>query len=365
MRKSILTLTACLLFVTLVMPLRASELRGLWVDAWHPGFKTPEETTAMVNKARDCNFNTIFVQVRRGGDVYYRSKIEPMASDAAKDYDPLADVITKAHAAGLKVHAWIVVYRVYHDHPEVKPSPDQVYSKHPKWLTKDIGGNVTIGEWRYLDPAIPEVKAYLAGVVQEIAQNYDVDGIHLDRFAYPNRESGYSDAAVDAFNKSRGKTGTPKADDPDWCQWRRDQVTELLGIMRDKLIAKPKVRLSAAVSPNLKEAQWHRLEDWTEWVRSGKLDFAVPMLFARDLRTFETGVKELVSVGGKVYIGQGAWKMESKVTLDQIASARKLGAKGIVIYNYDSSATAKSGESTPLMDQLIAVPFASKADAPD
>ncbi len=89
----------------------SAEMRGMWADAWHEGFWTPEQTTAMVNKAKESNINVLFVQVRKRGNVFYQSRIEPMSKDVAAGYDPLADVITKAHAAGIQVHAWLVAYQ--------------------------------------------------------------------------------------------------------------------------------------------------------------------------------------------------------------------------------------------------------------
>ena len=93
----------------------AAEMRGLWVDAFHPGFKTAAETTEMVAKAKNAGFNAVFVQVRKRGDAYYTPTIEPRATDLSADYDPLADVIAKAHAAGLEVHAWVSALDVFVD----------------------------------------------------------------------------------------------------------------------------------------------------------------------------------------------------------------------------------------------------------
>lgn len=83
----------------------SAEFRGLYVDAFHPGFKTHEEVTQLVSAAKEANLNALLVQVRKRDDAYYNSNIEPKASDIAADYDPLADIITQAHAVGLQVHA--------------------------------------------------------------------------------------------------------------------------------------------------------------------------------------------------------------------------------------------------------------------
>ena len=68
----------------------ADELRGLWVDAFHDGIKTPAQTAQLVADARAGNFNALFVQVRKRGDAYYQSTLEPKATDISPaGYDPM------------------------------------------------------------------------------------------------------------------------------------------------------------------------------------------------------------------------------------------------------------------------------------
>src|SRR5207244_2287286 len=57
------------------------ELRAVWVDAFHDGFKTPQQVDDLVAWARDANLNALFVQVRRRGDAYYLKSFEPRAED--------------------------------------------------------------------------------------------------------------------------------------------------------------------------------------------------------------------------------------------------------------------------------------------
>src|SRR5450759_3123646 len=92
-----------LLLVILAAPVCAAQFRAFWVDAWHSGFENATATQAMVNYAVGCHANAIFVEVRKRGDAYYTSSYEPRATSVtpAAGYDCLADICTKAHAAGL------------------------------------------------------------------------------------------------------------------------------------------------------------------------------------------------------------------------------------------------------------------------
>jgi uncharacterized lipoprotein YddW (UPF0748 family) len=344
------------LFVCGIALAGAAELRGLWVDSFHPGFRKPAQTTMMVARAKECHFNAIFVQVRRRGDVYYKSAIEPMAPDVEAGYDPLADIVKQAHAAGIQVHAWIAVYEVYHDTAEVKATPGQVHLAHASWLMKDEYGKTLFpGEKVYLDPGLPEVRQYLAGIAAEIAEKYEVDGIHLDLVRYPNPQSGYNEASVAKFRDETKSTGQPKPDDKAWGDWRRTQVTEFVRLTKEKLKQNSRpVKLSASVFGNTTDAYSNRFQDWPGWIKSGILDFAVPMVFATDNRVFSATVADDIKAGGakNVYIGQGGWRLPAAKSVEQIGIARKAGAQGILLYNYCLCQEPVQGDSVSLMDTL-------------
>src|SRR5260370_41150950 len=58
-------------------PMDPPELRAVWVDAFHDGFKTPAQVDDLLAWARSANLNAVFVQVRRRGDAYYVKSFEP------------------------------------------------------------------------------------------------------------------------------------------------------------------------------------------------------------------------------------------------------------------------------------------------
>lgn len=363
MRRTVIsTLLGCLL-MTLVLPLSASGMRGLWVDAFHPGFKSSAEASKMVAKAKECGFNSLFVQVRRRGDVYYRSAIEPMALDVEPGYDPLADVIIEAHAAGMQVHAWITVYEVYHDTKWTKPVAGQVHMVHPEWLMKDDRGKTKFAKGRvYLDPGLPAVREYLVGIVEEIVNNYDVDGIHLDAVRYPGEESGYNEGSVLRFNQENSTHGNPKHDDKKWNDWRRAQVTELVRLVKNTVKSAEKgIELSACVSSNQTDAYFARYQDWPSWLRTGLLDFVVPTVFPIDDRVFKAETDDLLKTAGSktVYIGQGGWRLASQRSVAQIQMALDAGAPGIVVYSYYYCSQIKPEDNTSLLDTLKSGLFAN------
>jgi uncharacterized lipoprotein YddW (UPF0748 family) len=140
------------------------------------------------------------------------------------------------------------------------------------------------------------VADHLVGLVTNLVQRYDVDGLHLDRFRYyeGGRRWGYNPASVVRFDMQYGRAGNPDPNDPLWNQFRRDQLTETLRRIRESVLAaRPGLKLSAAVIPwgngPQTEADWHRtdayasvFQDWRAWLEQGLIDQAYLMVYYRE-----------------------------------------------------------------------------------
>src|SRR5229473_1868093 len=102
---------------SLAEPLDPPELRAVWVDAFHDGFKTPAQVDDLVAWARSANLNALFVQVRRRGDAYYVRSFEPRTEDPdlAPGFDALQYLIDRAHQGPqrLQVHAWLATLPIW------------------------------------------------------------------------------------------------------------------------------------------------------------------------------------------------------------------------------------------------------------
>lgn len=359
-------LAALGLFISLT-DAQSAEFRGLYVDAFHPGFKSHDQVTQMVNAAKSANFNALIVQVRKRGDAYYKSAIEPRAADIAADFDPLADIIAQAHAAGLEVHAWLSMYEVMQDSKWYSPAPNHVYNAHKDWLMTDRAGNTTLDHKKvYLDPGVLAVQDHFVSIITDILAKYAVDGIHLDNIRYPNRASGYADESVSRFNRELRRTGTPDESDEAWCQWRRDQITNLVRRVRDAILsAKPEVKLSASVMPDTGIAGRVFLQEWDIWTRDGLVDFVVPMGYIMGDSMSGLALKLLSSAKERhVYIGIGAYRISPQLAIKHIKDARAAGAIGLVLYSYHYlGPNSPVGSHTRLADLSGSV-FAEPADMP-
>ena len=345
-----------------------TEFRGLYVDAFHPGIKTHEEVTQMVNAAKAANFDALFVQVRKRGDAYYNSKIEPKALDIAPDYDPLADVIQQAHAAGLEVHAWLTVYEVSLDSKWFKCPSNSVSLTHPEWLMCLRDGNVKLANNKiWVDPGIPAVQDHFVATVLDLLENYDIDGVHLDNVRYPDIKSGYNASSVQRFGSEKGLTGIPADSDVAWCEWRCKQVTDLIRKLKSSLSAtKPHLKLSASVcSESPKIAREVFLQEWDVWTKEELVDFVVPMLFITADRMPRYAAQALAAASTRaVYVGVGAYRLPADLTEKHILDVRAAGAQGIVVYSYHYLRSDVSSAACAKLSDLRSSVFAEAATIP-
>lgn len=278
----------------------AQQHRGFWADAFHAGFKSPAEVDKMIEGVAAAKGNAIFAEVRRRADSYYLRSQEPPAEDA--DYDPGFDalqyMIDRAHARGIEVHAWFPVYPLWQAGAAPPKNPAHPWFKHgpnakgdDMWMTIGSNGNVSTS----LDPGHPDVMRYLADLILAVANNYNVDGLHLDYIRYPEDANyGWNPKAVERFQRLQNRTGSPSATDPKWADFRREQVTDLVRQLYLRSYAiRPAVKMSAAVITwgngvtsdsefQTKDAYSRVFQDWRGWMEEGILDLALPMNYFAD-----------------------------------------------------------------------------------
>lgn len=390
---------ASLLVITGLLP-RASaespEVRALWV--LRSSLTSPASIESLVRTAHDQGFNTLLVQVRGRGDAYYRSGIEPRAADLASEpasFDPLATVLTDAHRAGIRVHAWVSL-NLISSAVELPASRDHVVYTHPDWLmvprpiaqelqhvdpfnpgyagriSRWTRGELDRVEGLYSSPLVPAAAAYTERVISDLARRYEVDGVHLDYARFPGPEFDYSRFAIAEFRASvrdelgadvRKTLDAQQVDDlfayPDalpqqWAAFRRARLTALVSGIRDAVHdARPHAMLTVAVVPDPQEAIDQRLQDWQSWIETGLVDAICPMAYAQDPARFAAQISAARAAAGPhtVWAGIGAYRLPPTQTVEDIQTARKLGAAGIVLFSYDSL----TGPTPPAPDYLATV----------
>ena len=355
--------------------------RGLWVlcQGSQRVLDHSEAIPRLIEDASALGATDLFVQVYRGGRAWFDSSLAdagPYRSlREANGVDTLAALLTHAHAAELRVHAWVNVLsladnrraplietlgrdavlvdqrgRSILDYPKLDvPPPDRSYYR--------MG---TPAVW--IDPAAPGVAAHLAETFGELLAHYPgLDGLHLDYIRYPGvlpfapgsrfgvgLDFGHGEPTRARFRAETGleaPRGSRLANANRWDAWRRDKVTELVRAIGDAAhAARPGLLLSAAVWSHADRAYLSIGQDWRRWLEEGLLDFAVPMTYTLDTRLFRYQAEALAParLAPRVWIGIGAWLFAKQPAraVEQVRLARAAGAAGDALFSWDSIAEA-------------------------
>ncbi len=366
----------------------SKELRALWV--LRTSLASPDAIRRMVSSASENGFNTLFVQVRGRGDAYFSGGVEfraPALASQPEGFDPLAETLARAAQAGLRVHAWVNVNLVSGT-AELPASRQHVIYEHPAWLmvprdlapellpidvrspeylgrlTRWTRANADAVEGLYVSPIHPEAIAYAASVVADLVTRYAVDGVHLDYIRYPSSNFDYGRAAIGAFEAEMRTQMSPaeiarvealQAVDPftwpetfagEWRLFRQSRLTALVTRLRSTVKAiRPSAAVSAAVVPDAEVARRDKLQDWRTWLENGFLDAICPMAYTAEPSEFAAqiaGVRALAA-GRPVWAGIGAYRLSPRETIDNIATARRLGVDGVILFSYDSLVSPPNG----------------------
>ncbi len=314
-------------------------LKGVWLSTVQnldfpskPGLTESEmkgELDDIVSTCVQMGINAIFFQVRPCADALYKSEIFPwsevlsgtqgIAPDG--DFDPLLYLTEKAHAKEIQVHAWINPYRIGKgsDGPEavIEGLADSNPAKqHPEYYVVCSDGGV------YFNPALEEVRQLIIDGIEEIVENYDVDGIHFDDYFYPYGVTDYPDAAD---YEKYGKEFDDTAD------FRRNNVNTLVRDVQ-KAIHNINPDVSFGISPfgiwdNKKNnpdgsdtsgmSSYSAIyADSRSWVQNGWVDYICPQIywaFETQAAPFDILVdwwsKLCADTDVKLYIGHAVYKL--------------------------------------------------------
>lgn len=335
------TLALLLVLIMLVglLPAGAEEpsdmpLRGVWVATVYQIDYPSRATTsadslkawadAILDRVQEMGFNAVFLQVRPTADAFYQSEIFPWSKylcgtqgQAPEDgFDPLAYWIDAAHKRGIALHAWINPYRIAVSQTDFDAMVSTHPAKqHPDWVVKHSNGQY------YFNPGIPEVRDLIERGVSEITENYQVDGIHLDDYFYP--DSSFADS--ETFQKYGA--GFSSIGD-----WRRNNVDLLIselntvvhksgkafGVSPAGIWANQSAEMPEGSATRGNQTYFESAADTRKWVKNEWVDYIVPQIYwniGYSIADYETLVNWWADVvrgtSVSLYIGMADYKAGS------------------------------------------------------
>ena len=265
-----------------------TEVRAVWISflelgPWLQG-RTQSQFTDTIREAfddiADFGLNTVIVQVRPFADALYESNYFPWSHIATgvegqnPGFDPLEIMVQEARARGLRIEAWINPYRIRHNvntHPLAQNSPAR------PWI-EDGSGRAAVSDRGFatFNPACPDVQNLIINGVRELVRNYDIDGIHIDDYFYPETRSDFdSTFDLESFYAYQNAGGTLSHGD-----WRRQNVDDLIRQMYFAIKEEnPNALFGISPQSNI-EANYERLFfDVQRAVRAGHFDYIAPQIY--------------------------------------------------------------------------------------
>ncbi len=303
---------------------------------------------AQFQDAKALGINTVYLHVRAFGDAYYPSDLFPPGSNwTDQSFDPLEIMLEEAHALGLSAHGWINPLRC-----GTKTTMDAIADSYQlkQWYLegtylKEVNG------YYWLCPAYPEVREFIANGVQELVQQYDLDGIHLDDYFYPTTGESFDSECFSASGET------------DLSQFRLEQINEMVQSLYQTVKATNDA-LQFSISPQgtISGNYQNQYADVTKWASTeGFCDVLIPQVyfgfqnetapFAETVSLWEemvtcSDVSLVIGIGthkfGKedTWAGSGSteWQENLNLPLQQVQYLLKEEAvQGIAFYSYTTT----------------------------
>lgn len=261
-----------------------------------------------------------------------------------------------ARAAGVEFHRWIWVLN--------RPGDEWARTRHPEWFSVARTGDSSltkppyVGYYQWVCPTRPDVRAYLEGLVTEIARDPLVAGVHLDYIRHPDvilpvglwakyglvqdRELPQFDFCYCAvcrgtFEREYGIDPLDLPDptaDPTWREFRWNGVSGVVRALAEAIRAQGR-QVTAAVFPTPTLARRLVRQAWDTW----PLDAVFPMLYhsfyEEPVSWIGSAAREgVTALGGRFPLYAGFYL--PSLTPDELAqalrAAREAGAAGFSLF---------------------------------
>ena len=341
---------------------QAGEYRAVWVSylEWQSVDFSSEEAFAadvgtMLDNIAAMGANVVLAHVRPFGDALYPSEYYPFShlctGTQGQDpgFDPLAVLVRAAHDRGLELEAWVNPYRLQSGGTPESLADTNLANTNPGWV-KTVDGGL------YLDPANPDVRAYIAAGVGELCRNYDIDGVRFDDYFYPATDPAFDEEDYAAYCDGGGTLAL--------ADWRRQNVDELVALCYETAHGYG-VRFGIAPQGDPDSNYQNQYSDAARWLaEEGFVDYLMPQLYwGLDYTKSGDTSHSLTELAGcwlkverredvALYFGLGAYRIgegdggdvsgpgtewQSGGALAAQADAlAELGGQGIGLYRYDS-----------------------------
>ncbi|MEN6405324.1 MAG: family 10 glycosylhydrolase [Thermoguttaceae bacterium] len=291
---------------------------------------------ATLDKCQAAGFNSLLVLVTSrylaALDDQELQKTEPKAA-----WDAMGEVIRAAKQRNLQVHAWYAPWIGKRKERAVE------LELHPEWTA--ITGKGEVAEKGVVCFVRPEVRQFELDLMSKMIDRYpDLAGIHIEEPGYRwKTDCCYCDTCRAFCQKNFGIDiqKDRAAAKPTVQSLAAFMCTDFMIRLRKMMLDKrPDLWLSA--NGGFDDSEWYLGRDWHTWARRGLIDFYVPQAASKDIDQFTkratTAQKALMGCDmvPSIFVSWQAIapeKQPPELIKTEIVTARKLGAKGFVIFH--------------------------------
>ena len=290
---------------------------------------------------KEIGVTDCFVQVRPFADAMYKSEFFPVSKYAvnAEGFDVLEVIISVADRYNIGVHAWVNPYRI----------DTSSAVKDSIWLTDYKDSVVSLESGVYFNPADMTAQSLILSGVEELLENYNIKGIHIDDYFYPEDMGEADGVQYKAYKKAGGKK--------DISSWRRENVNSLVSAIYLKVKACGEDKIfSISPAGNTDKDYYELYADVYAWSQGGYCDMILPQIyfgFDNSTLPFEECLDRWVSITdtdkvklvpglalykcGKedTFAGRGKteWQTDSDIISRQVEVLKDKGCQGFALYS--------------------------------
>ncbi|HRK30687.1 MAG TPA: family 10 glycosylhydrolase [Tepidisphaeraceae bacterium] len=298
-----------------------AELRGTWLTTTaNTAIATPANTAATMQNLRSIGLNTTYVEVWKNGFTEFpsqtmqnligvSSQINASPGVPVQQRDLLAETLIESHRNGLTNIAWFEYgLMAKFGNPGTSSTDLAKYMADRGWLLQNSAGSFTTSSqgFSWMNPAVPQVRSLVKGIIMEAVRNYDLDGIQLDDHVGWPVQFGYDNYTRDAYLAETGLALPANPNNTQFKAWRASKVTSLM----QEIIAEVKaVRPNMIVTVSPAVGGWaydNFMVDWPAWQQQGMFDEFVPQVYRSSFSDFNRdwdGTGSITTQGQIQYMG--------------------------------------------------------------
>lgn len=238
-----------------------------------------------MDRAASNHFNTVFVNAWSRGYPLWRSRVFSNETGVVVDpgyssRDILAEAVAEGHRNGLQVFAWFEYGFVggWTGYAPGASGKGRIFDAHPDWVARQRNGTeMDNNNFYWMAHTRPDAQQFLINLAAEVASNYDLDGIELDRIRYPSLAYGHDPYTLALYASEHGGASPPGNDSNSaWIRWRADKLNEFHANAYDALKALYPgfivANAPSAYSASAYSAYNSFCQDWVWWLDNHKVD---------------------------------------------------------------------------------------------